>query len=222
MAGIITPIGFLYFPALFKARGNKQVPTQPPRFSAMLLIDEGGEKSTAYQNLRQGVMAAMVDKFGAAKAQDPNFIKTLRLPFRAASEKSYEGFADGKIFMSAWSPADQKPGVVDLQANPILTEADVFGGQLCRFTVRPFAYDTSGNKGVGMILEHVQIVRADMARRDGGVSAQDAFKGADDDQLKLLGIDPNSSMAGTQGAAAAAGQTTYQTSASNPLDNLPF
>lgn len=222
MAGVMTPIGFLYFPALFKAKTNKQVPTQPPRFSGMLLFDQTGVQSSAYQGLRQAVFQAVVDKFGQAKANDANFLKLLRFPFRPAAEKDYDGFKDGEVFLSAWSPEDQKPGVVDLQGNVIHDEKAVFGGQLARFTVRPFAYDTSGNKGVGLILEHVQIVKFDMPRRDGGVNAEDAFKQADNSQLAALGIDPNAVQNPAMAAAAGAlGQTAYQAPGGAPAPGGP-
>lgn len=209
MASTTTPIGWLYYPALYVAKGNKQVPSQPLRFSSMLLLDAAAVASTAYANLKQAVFDAIVGKFGAQKANDKAFVGTLRLPFRAAAEKDYGGFTDGEVFISAWSPADQQPGVVDLQGQKILVPADVFPGQLARFTVRPFAYDTSGNKGVGLILEHVQIVKADMPRRDGNVAAEDAFKGADDSQMAALGINSN----------AVAGGTAYNTPAAG---SLPF
>lgn len=227
MAGVMTPIGFLYFPSLFKPKGNKQQPNQAPRFSGMLLFDDLGVQSGAYQALRKAVFDAVVDKFGAAKANDANFLKTLRFPFRPAAEKNYDGFADGSVFVSAWSPEEQKPGVVDLQGNVLTDEKRVFGGQLARFTVRPFAYDTSGNKGVGLILEHVQIVKFDMPRRDGGVNAEDAFKQADNSQLAALGIDPNAPANSAMAAAAGAlGQTAYQAPAGSApvggVGNLPF
>jgi len=225
MAGILTPVGTLYFPALYKAKGNKQVPAQAERFSGMLLFDKLGVASGAYQALRQGVFEALVNKFGAAKANDQKFTAQCRFPFRAASEKQYEGFENGEIFISAWAPSDQKrPDVIDLQGNRVTDESLVFMGQLARFTVRPFAYDTSGNKGVGLILEHAQIVKFDMPRLDGGVSAEQAFSGADDDQLKALGIDPtapqNPAMAASAGAA---GQTAYQAPDSGSASGgLPF
>jgi len=227
MAGILTPIGYLYFPSLFEARGNKQVPGQAPRFSGMLLFDKTGTGSQQYQVLRQGVFDALVSKFGAAKANDANFVKGCRLPFRQASEKTYDGFTDGEVFISAWSNEDQRPGVVDLQGNNITDKSLVYGGQLARYTVRPFAYDTSGNRGVGLILEHAQIVKFDMPRRDGGVAPDQAFKAADNSQLAALGIDPNAmSNPAMAGASGAAGQTAYQQPAdattAAPASGLPF
>jgi hypothetical protein len=223
MAGIMTPIGFLYFPSLFTAKANKQVPTQPPRYSGMLLFDEMGVSSAAYQNLRKGVHEVLVSKFGAQKAGDKGFLSQCRFPFRNASEKTYDGFEDGKIFISAWAPGDKvRPDVIDLQGNKVLDEALVFGGQLARFTVKPFAYDTSGNKGVGLILEHAQIVKFDMKRRDGGVSAEQAFANSDNSQLAALGIDPNDKTnTAMASAAGAVGQTSYQSGPPDAAD-LPF
>lgn len=203
---VMTPIGVLNFPVFFEPKGNKQNPSQDPRFSGMLLFDDLGVKSTAYQELRKGVHAAIVDKFGEAKANDKSFVSGLRLPFRNASEKSYNGFEDGEIFISAWSKADQKPGVVNLAGEEIVVPADVFSGQLARFTVRPFAYDSNGNRGVSFGLEHVQIVKADMPRLDGRQSADRAFQNApaDDEQLKALGIDPDAA-----GSGSGSGGTNY-------------
>lgn len=211
MAGILTPIGFLYFPALFTPRTNRDNPTQGPRFSATLLFDDLAIQSTAYQQLRTGVFNAVVEKFGQAKAQDQNFVKSLKLPFRAASEKNYAGFEDGKVFIKAWTGENNTVGVVDLQGNQIKDEKAVFGGQLARFTVSPRGYDTNGNKGVTLYLEHVQIVKFDMPRRDGRTGVEDAFKGADDAQLRALGIDPNAATNAPAGGGATAGGTTaYQ------------
>jgi len=187
----MTPIGVLNFPHFYTASTNKENPNQGPRFSGMLLFDDLGTQSTAYKELRASVMEAIVDKFGAAKAADPAFIRSLRLPFRDAADKSYNGFENGSIFISAWArEEDGAPEVVDLHGTTIQVPADVFSGQLARFTVRPFAYDSNGNKGASFGLEHVQIVKADMPRLDGRQSADKAFAGGiDADQAKALGID---------------------------------
>lgn len=187
----MTPVGYLYFPALFTPKVNKENPAQGPRFSCVVLFDDLATQSTAYQALRASVMEVIAEKWGAAKASDAAFVRSLRLPFRAASEKSYAGFEDGAVFISAWKKAaDGAPGVVDLHGQQIVVPGDVFSGQLARLTVRPFAYDSNGNKGVSFGLEHVQIVKADMARRDGQQSAEQAFGSAavDPAQAAALGI----------------------------------
>jgi len=201
----LTPIGTLCFAdALFEAKpaaeGGK------PRYSVVLGFDDIALKTSQYQDLRAAVVAAATDKWGAQKAADPAFMRTLRLPFRNAAEKEYEGFDKFTVYITPWSPGDKKaPGIVDLN-NVDMPKPDVWSGQLGRATVRAFAYDTSGNKGVSFSLEHVQIVKADMPRIDGRRSAQAAFANVDNSQLAALGITPG---APTSGGPA-------------PSDDMPF
>lgn len=199
MSSVMTPIGVLYFPAFHTPKVNKQNPGQGARFSGLLLLDEQAVQTTAMTNLKAAIKQAVVDELGA-KADDKLF-KSLRLPLRKADEKDYgDGWSDGVAFLSAWKKGDEAPGVVDLQGSPILVPGDVFSGQLARFTVRPFYYDNNGNRGVSLYLEHVQIVKADMPRRDGRQSAQAAFANAgQDEQMAALGIVP-----GSAGASAGA------------------
>jgi hypothetical protein len=194
---VLTPIGFLYFPTFFTAQGNRENPSQAPRFSMMLLFDSVAIQTSAHADLRAAVKEAIAEKFGEAKLADAGFVRSLKLPFRDASEKSYSGFEDGEIFMSAWKGGDKgAPDVVDLQGKKISVPGDVWGGQLARGTVRPFAYDNNGNKGVSFGLEHAQIVKADMPRRDGQQSGEQRFAaigGIDPAQAAALGIGATSS-----------------------------
>lgn len=185
---VMTPIGTLCFAdQVFTPKSQEAGKT--PRYTAMLLFDSTGTSTTAYAELRKLVQDAAAEKWGAAKAQDPAFMRSLRLPFRPAAEKDYEGFDKGEIYITPWN--EKAPGVVDLHGNDMVP-TDVWSGQLARATVRAFAYDTNGNKGVSLGLEHVQIVKQDMPRIDGRRSASAAFSNAaTDDQFKALGIDPS-------------------------------
>ncbi|GKT33495.1 Protein of unknown function DUF2815 like protein [Aduncisulcus paluster] len=196
----LTPIGTICFPALFEPKKNKQNPTANARYSLILLFDDTATQTTAYQDLRKMVHAAIEEKWGAAKAADPAFVRSLRLPFRNASEKDYNGFDKGTIYISPWSngegPHASRPDVVNLHGDKIVVPEDVWAGQLGRASVRAFGYDSNGNKGVALGLEHVQIVKADCERLDGKQSADKAFAGADNSQLAALGIDPNATSGG--------------------------
>lgn len=196
----MTPIGILCFAdQVFTAKHNENAPGKDPRYSAMLLFDSLGVQSSAYAELRKLVQEAAADKFGAAKAADANFMRSLRLPFRNAAEKDYDGFDKGEIYIAPWST--KAPGVIDLYGNDMVP-TDVWSGQLARATVRAFAYDSNGNKGVSFGLEHVQIIKQDMPRIDGRRSATAAFKdaAASDDQMRALGIDPSAAPAQNSGA----------------------
>lgn len=188
---VVTPIGLLCFPALFEPKAAAQ--GGEPRYSCILGFDELALKTAAYQNLRKAALAAITDKWGAAKAGDSNFLRGLRMPFRQASEKEYAGFDRFEIFISPWSK--NQPGVIDLNGAEIVVPGDVWAGQLARATVRAFAYENSGNKGVAFGLEHVQIVKADGERIDGRRSASQAFAGVDNSELANYGIDPNKAAA---------------------------
>lgn len=188
----LTPIGTLCFTdSLFqpkpRAEGSDKL-----AYSVIIGFDDVALKTPEYQKLREAVMAAIKDKWGEAKAKDAAFVRTLRLPFRDAAEKSYAGFENFEIFISPWTSAGENrkgPGVVDIYGNDMFP-TDVFSGQLGRATVRAFAYDNSGNKGVSLGLEHVQVVKKDATRIDGRRSAAQAFANADNSQLAAYGIDP--------------------------------
>lgn len=185
---VMTPIGILCFAdGLFKAKPAAKG-SEKLRHSCILLFNEDGVKSSAYENLKRACHEAIVEKFGAAKAADQNFLATLRRPFRPAAEKNYSGFDQGEIYISPWCNPDTPPGIVNIRNEKIVAESDVWSGQWARATVRPFAYDSNGNKGVGLFLEHVQIVK-DGPRLDGRQDETKAFANADDDQLKAMGID---------------------------------
>ena len=205
----LTPAGVLCFAdGLFKARSA--APGGKPRYSAILLFNKIGTGSEAYQNLRRACVVAITEKWGAAKASDPNFTRTLRLPFRNAADKSYEGFEEGEIYIAPWKDGEQdRPQIINLRGEEILSQGEVWSGQLARASVRAFAYEQSGNRGVNFGLEHIQIVKSDMPRLDGRRTASEAFKNADNADLIAMGIDPNA-------PAAATDPTTKL------LDDIPF
>jgi len=203
----MSPIGVLCFAdGLFTPR--PPAPGAKPRYQVILLLNKIGVATTAYQDLRRAVAAAISAKWGATKAADPNFVRTLRLPFRQAADKTYEGFEDGEIYINPWLNEEKgPPGVTGLRPGSVMTQGEVWSGQLARLTVRAFAYDTSGNKGVAFGLEHAQIMKADMPRIDGRRTASEAFKNASLEELEAYGIDPKEASAA---AASSAG------------DELPF
>jgi len=184
-----TPSGVLCFAdGLFKPRPAAQ--GGKPRYSAILLFNQQSLDTKAYQDLRSACALAIQEKFGAEKAANPAFVRTLRLPFRNAHDKQYEGFENGEIYINPWlSEDDGPPRVMNLISNQQLPKEQVWSGQMARMAVHAFAYENSGNRGVAFGLDGVQIVKSDMKRLDGRRSASDAFKDADNTELEaLLGI----------------------------------
>jgi hypothetical protein len=186
----ITPLAFLCFAdGLVKPRPASE--GGDPRWSCILLFKEEAMQTANWQAMRKAVMAAIIEKWGQARAGDEKFIKSLRMPFRNAADKDYDGFDQGKVYISPWKSGDQeRPGIID-PWGATLPVSDIFSGQIVRGGVRAFGYENSGNKGVGFGLQHIQLVKADMPRLDGRRTAAEMFAGTDNSELEALGIDVN-------------------------------
>lgn len=171
--GILTPPGVLAFAHVMVPRPRAK--NRGPEYSAILIFDEHAQKHPLYAELKKDVMSAIESRWGAAKAKDAAFVKSLTLPFRDAGEKAgrYDGFKAGQTFIQPWSK--MKPGVVDKGRVDIVDPSDVWAGQIARFDVKAFPWESSGNMGVSFSLNHVQILRTDTPRLDGRKSAADAF-----------------------------------------------
>lgn len=166
MADIVrTPAGVLSYPRLFTPR--PRVEGGQPVYTLNLIFDQNAQATPEFQAMRKAVHDAIIEKWGQAKANDPKFIKMLMLPFRPCADKAdSEGYdVEGGVFVGAWSK--NPPGVVDSRLQPMV-ESDVWGGQIARATLRPFAWERSGKRGVSFGLNNVQILRADMPAFGGG------------------------------------------------------
>lgn len=162
-----TPAGILSYPHLF-------VPKPPaegaePRYSLVLVFTEEAANSPEFKALKKAAADAVRERWG------DKIPSSLRSPFRKCSEKDGAPFDDhpNGVFISAWTK--QRPGIVGPRLEEILDPDDVFAGQIARATVRAFAYETAGNKGVSFGLNNLQIVRPDMDRLDGRRPARTDF-----------------------------------------------
>jgi len=91
-----------------------------------------------------------------------------------------EAFA-GCYFINAKS--NSKPGVVDLDCNPILDKSEVYSGCYGRVSLSFFPFNSAGNNGIGVGLNNVQKV-ADGEPLGGRANAEDDFgDGFEDDDL---------------------------------------
>lgn len=181
MAALMTPIGMISFPHLFTPRSAG--PGQEPAYSCSILFTPAAQQSGEYAEMRKAAFLAGATKWGEQKMKDPAFTRALRLPFRPAGEKKYQGYEDGMTYIQARTK--DQPGVVDARNQVITVPGDVWPGQLGRLFVNAFAYDRNGNRGISFALNHVQITKQKMPRLDGRVSATDAFptyEGEDGDE----------------------------------------
>ena len=144
---LTTPEFRVSFPSVFVARAA--VEGQEPKFSVTMLF----AKTTDLTPLKIAAKAAIISKWGEDQAKWP---KNLRLPFRDGSEKEYDGY-EGTTFCTASSK--MRPGLVDHALQPIIEPSEFYGGCYARATISMFAYDVSGNRGVGIGLRNIQKIR---------------------------------------------------------------
>lgn len=176
MADFTTPYAILSFPVLFSPRPRSE--GGEPCYSCALLFSPEAQKQASYKAMVKAVDALVLENF-------PKINKaSLSLPFKDAGEKAdqYEGYQEGWTVISPWTRT-ARPTVVDAQMNEVLTPDDVWAGLLVRASVRPFAWTNSGKKGVSFGLNHLQIVKTDMPRIDGRISAKMAFTAIEDEEM---------------------------------------
>lgn len=145
---IITPEFRLSFPNLFRPRKQSQDADAKEKYSLSMLFPAG----TDLAKLKAAANAAARDKWG-----DKVGSMKLKTPFLDAADYEYEGYGAGMVLIRASSI--QKPGIVDAKVQPILDESEVYPGCYGRASLRAFAYDTSGNKGVSFGIVNFQKTR---------------------------------------------------------------
>lgn len=143
---IITPEFRVSYPYVFKPNKPMQAGSEA-KYSISMLFDNDADLAL----LKQAAKEAVAEKWGA------NPPKNLRSPFRDQGEKDGAGYVEGNIFITASSKT--KPGLIDANNADIIDESDFYPGCYARATVRAYAYDQNGNRGVSFGLQNVQKLR---------------------------------------------------------------
>ena len=179
---ITTLVRFSYLNA-FEA---KATPSGAMKFSASLLIpknDVAGIKAIT-DAINEAVQKGLdTNKF--TKVQ----VKGLRMPLRDGDVEFESGNRGeeykGHFFLNASSA--NKPGVVKAQKGsapvPIFDPDDFYSGCYGRADVNFFPYNQAGNRGIGVGLNNLMLVR-EGERLDGRKSAEQAFSAFSDEDVQ--------------------------------------
>lgn len=146
---VLTPEFRVSFPYVFRPQKALEAGKEP-KYSVTMLFKKGENLSA----LKAAAKKVAVEKWGEDQSKWP---KNLRLPFRDQGEKEFAGYEAGAIFITATSK--QRPGLVDANVQDILDESQFYAGCYARATIRAFAYDQAGNRGVAFGLQNVQKLR---------------------------------------------------------------
>jgi len=168
----VTPPFRVSFPSIFEASSYQG---GDPKYSVAMLFypDKFSEADKrAWQAMQAIADAASKDKFKKLIKDLPGNFKR---PLRDGAEKAHlDGYGEGMMFGTASSK--QRPGLVDRNKQPILTEEEFYPGCWARATVTAYPYDNVG-KGVAFGLHNLQKL-GDDENFTGRMAAEDDF---DDD-----------------------------------------
>lgn len=129
------------------------------------------ERQTGLSLLLQAIDAVATAKFGPNYKTD----RKLRMPLHDGDvDQSDKSEYAGCVYVNANASKDRQPGIVDSRLQPIFEEKEAYSGCFFRASVSVYAYDKAGNRGVGIGLNNVQVVKKG-DRIDGRADAASEF-----------------------------------------------
>lgn len=146
---VITGKGILSYAYVWAPREQDG---QEPKYSTSFLFPKSDKLTLA--RINAAIEAAK--EVGKVKKWGGKIPANLKLPLRdgdtEADDKGDE-YRDCFFFNASSKDA---PGIVDAQRDPILDKTEVYSGCHVRLSVNFFPYDTNGNRGIGVGLNHIQ------------------------------------------------------------------
>ena len=175
---VITGKCRLSYAHLFKPQAIDE--STEPKYSVCLLIPKS-DKGTLTK-IKAAVEAAKQAGMSKWGGKIPNNLKT---PLRDGDEeRSDQPEYVGCYFLNASSK--QKPGIVDRNKDEIMDSNEVYSGCYGRVSLNFYAFNTAGNKGIGVGLNNVQKL-ADGDYLGGRSRAEDDFDDLPNDEDDFLG-----------------------------------
>ncbi|MDF2513713.1 MAG: hypothetical protein K0S04_3579 [Herbinix sp.] len=147
-----------------------------PKYSLTILIPKSDVATiqAIQQAMDAAVQEGITSTFGGVRPPRLNMPLYDGDGVRPTSGEPFGEECKGHLVMTASSL--QQPSVVDINVQPILNQAEIYSGCYGRVSLRFFAYNKNGNKGVGCGLGNVQKL-ADGDPLSGRTSAADDFGG---------------------------------------------
>ncbi len=154
-----------------------QEPGEQPKYSVTLLIPKSDYATiqAIQQAIEVAVQEGITTTFGGSRPPRLNLPLYDGDGVRPSSGEPFGEECKGHFVMSASSL--QQPSVVDVNVQPILNQAEIYSGCFGRASLRFFAYNKNGNKGVGCGLGNIQKL-SDGDPLTGRTTAADDFGGA--------------------------------------------
>lgn len=170
---VVTGKTRLSYANLFQPRAGMD--GQDPKYSLCVLIPK--TDTATVDKVKAAIEAAKQAGQSVWGGKIPPGVK---IPLRDGDTERDAPEYKGHYFINASSK--QRPNVVDAAVNPILDANEVYSGCYGRVSLNFYAYNQSGNKGIGAGLNNVQKV-ADGEPLSGRSRAEDDFSAVEEDFL---------------------------------------
>lgn len=171
----------LSFPHLFKpqdGRIDKDTGKKgEPKFNCSLLIPKTDKAQL--DEIKAAVKRVKVKKYGS-EDKAPKY-KPEKLAYRDGDQEEWEGY-EGTIYVSASSPQNRKPKLIDRDKSELREDAGkIYGGVIVNAVVRFWIQDNEHGKRVNCSIEAVQFVKHGTAFGAKPVDVDEAFEDLSDD-----------------------------------------
>ena len=173
---VITGPVRLSFLNVFKPRALQE--GQEPKYSACLLIPKTDKETL--KAIKDACEAARLASGSLFNGKVPD---KLKLPLHDGDGEMPNGGDYGDECKGMWvlnCSSKQQPGLVDRRCQDIIDQSELYSGCWGHVDLNFYAYNTSGNKGIGAGLNNIQKVRDDEPM-GGRQRAKDVFSAMEDE-----------------------------------------
>lgn len=153
----------------------------PEKYSICLVIPKSDTQTI--DKIKTGIKAAYEEGITKLKGNSKTApaLSAIHIPLRDGdTERPDDPVLKNCYFINASSK--EAPGIVDAARQPILDKSEVYSGCQGRASISFWAYNTNGNRGIGVSLNNLQKI-SDGTPLNGRVKAEDDFADEDDDFL---------------------------------------
>ena len=155
-----------------------------PKYSVSLIIPKSDAVTIA--KIRAAIQAAYDEGQSKLKGNSKFVpaLEDLKIPLRDGDKdrKGDEAYKNS-FFVNANSTT--KPGVVDVDRQPILETSELYSGIIGRASINFYCYNSNGNRGIACGLNNIQKL-ADGTPLGGHSRAEDDFADSDDSEDDFL------------------------------------
>lgn len=161
---------------VFKPRAARE--GQEEKYSCTILVPKTDVKTKAAIDaaINAAINKGVSDCWNGQKPPRPAIPVYDGDEVRPSDGEEFGPECKGHWVFTASAKVDYKPGVVDINAQPILNQSEVYSGCYARVSVNFFPYAVSGKKGIGCGLGNIQKLADGEPLSSAGIRAEDEFK----------------------------------------------